>query len=148
MPNVAQAEIVNAALMPWRERPVVERMKAMSWAEIVGAAGSVISAVGIVGGFVLWLSGAFAGATITADKLRSIEQQMSGLSAQMQRMQDQLNSGPRLDQLQGVERAVGTVGGRVDSVETQLRDIRDRLSHTEARQQATDEASRVQLQRR
>jgi hypothetical protein len=127
---------------------VEEKLQTPPIVQIITVVSSVLSAIGITGGFVLWLSGAFAGATIAADKLRSIEQQVTGLSNQVQRMQDQLNAAPRVDQLAVLDRHLSAEDGRMDGIDTRLRDLEQRISRGEARQDVLDRAAAQPLRSR
>lgn len=149
MPALALFQFVNFPLtLNHRGRAVVERIKSLSFSEAISAACSVISAIGVTGGIVLYFSGAFAGATISAARLTGIEKQVGGLSTQMQRMQDQMNAGVRADQLIAIERHLSAQDGRMDGMDTRTRDQEARQSRTEARQEMMEAASRAQLRPR
>lgn len=129
----------------WR---MVEKIKGMRLPEIVGVASSLISAMGMLFGCVLYFSGAFSGATIAAAKLTALEGQVGGLSIQMSRLQDQFNAGPRADQLVAMDRHLSVQDGRMDGMDTRMRDLEQRLSRVQAQQEANEVASRATLNRR
>lgn len=144
---------VTGPLIPpsWRRRwPMVEviKSKGKQFREAAMLAFSAIAAAGVIGGFIMWLSGVGAGQVISADKFRGFEAQIGGLSAQIQKMQDQLNAGPRADQLVVLDRHLSAQDGRMDSMDSRMRDLDQRLARSEARQQMMEDASRATLNRR
>lgn len=144
---LTQSGIVNRALKPAvsRGKRMVENVKALSFSELLSAACSAISACGIVGGFVMWMSGAFAGATLAANELTALKGQVSGISAQMTKIQDQIQAGPRMDTLNSIIEENTRQNARIDLLREEIGSLKTELMRTSTRLEGIDAASRAQL---
>ena len=89
--------------------------------DIVSAMGSTVSAIVGLGGLILWLTGAFAGAQIANQQLAGLTDQVKTLSARVAQLGDQFNAGPRMDQLQSILRQQAAEAGRIDAMAEQQR---------------------------
>ena len=129
-------------------------------AQFAAVMGGVVTAIQAALMGVLWLSGVFAGSQIATQDLAAIKAQLvsaelptmkaqvTALSVQVQRLQDQMNGGVRVDQLTVLDRHLSAQDGRMDGIDTRMRDLDQRAAKTETRLQMMEDASRTQLNRR
>lgn len=149
MPLVlGRREYVKLPLIQWWGAHVVEAVKTLRLTEMVTLVCATLSALGMIFGIFLWISGAFSGVTIVASEVSALKTLVAGLSTQMSRFQDQLNNGPRADQLLVIDRHLSAQDGRMDGLDTRMRDMEQRLSRAQAQIDATDAASGARLNRR
>jgi hypothetical protein len=144
---LTHTELLHSSLTPWRRWPVVDQIRSLRLFEIVVGLTSAISALGIILGAILWLSGAFAGATITANDVSAIRSQVTSLVAVVDKLQQRLDGGPRLDQLRDLDRNNSELRGTIQSMDARLRADEERITRALALIEGIDAASRAKLGR-
>jgi len=115
----------------------------------LAAAGTFVVLIGAVVG---WLT---IGATGAHDLIQLREQnqasnnalrdQITALTATVNTLSAKIDQGPRLDQLQMIDRHLSALDGRMDGMDARSRADEDRLTRTETRVEGIDQASRAGL---
>lgn len=121
--------------------------KQLRWTDVVAAVGAAIGGLGMIATGILWLTGAFAGATIASQQLVGLSSDVNALRGEIKELRQQINAGPRIEQLTEINRALGELKGGLAAMDTRLRTDEERLTRAMTLIEGIDAASRAQLRR-
>lgn len=134
--------LASAALVRNWRLVVTERPDYHKWVTTACAAG----AFAIVSSQQIFGAGGFWGHD--AATIASMQQQLSGLSDQVRALASEINSGPRVDQMQSLAHEIGRLDGRLDTYDGRLRQVETNEAAVAATLQGIDAASRASLPKR
>lgn len=113
------------------------------------------------GGIIAWTTGFLSGNTVdraavadinkrmetmaTQQDVAILKTQIATLTALVSQMQTDLRGAPRADQMAVLDRHLSAQDGRMDSIDTRIRDIEQRIARAEAQVQMIQAASSVSL---
>lgn len=143
-PSLVSDDIVNfslksASAASGRWQMVDHLIKANGRMPVIVVAGLLLlSATGAVATPLLWITGRMSTDTIINDRMATI-------SGQIKQLQDDLRTVPRADQIIVLDRHLSAQDGRMDSIDTRLRDLEQRVSRAEAQVGAINAASAASL---
>jgi hypothetical protein len=115
---------------------------------ILGTLCSALSAAGMIGAFVLFITGNISTGTVNAHDLGSIKVELETLNGQVLKLQERIDLGPRVDQLAGIDAHTHALDGRMDALETRLRGLETDTARVATRVQGIEDSSRAVLGRR
>lgn len=149
----------TATPVPRRWR-MVEQFKRATTRENIRDAVMLVVAIG---GLLLWTTGFLSGNTVDRQAVTDLKTQMSTmvtqqdaailktqistLTALVSQLQTDLRGMPRQDQLAVLDRHLSAQDGRMDGIDTRIRDLEQRLSRIEAQVQMIRTASDADLGR-
>jgi hypothetical protein len=132
-------------------------IKDMKLPPVVLAVILVVMGVGSLATPFLWLTGNISNNSITASNVASMQKQMEGLATQQDvarivtdvaQMRAELRLAPRSADLLVLDRHLSAQDGRMDGIDTRLRDMENRAAAIQARVENLEAASKVPLVRR
>lgn len=108
---------------------------------MVSAIAAGASVATVLGGLVLYLS---SGTTNTHD-IQSLQSQVSGLSAQVSKLADKIDQGPRSDQMREIDRHLSALDGRMDGMDTRAQADEQRLIRAQTILESIQQSSDAKL---
>jgi len=104
----------------------------------VAALAAVAAVVGVMNG---WLTSG----SLNSRDIGQLRDQIGVLSTQVANLSAKIDQGPRMDQLQGMDRHLSQLEGGMDALRQQAQSDRDRLTRTETLVQGIDAASKASI---
>jgi hypothetical protein len=141
MPIAAHADfsVLRPSLRGWKMVEKFGGIDGHKWAQTICAG----AAAGIIIGQVLFgAGGLFASNTAS---VKGFQEQLLSLTAQVSRLSDKIDQGPRADQIIVLDRHLSAQDGRMDSIDTRLRDIENRTAALTARVDLIDQSTHATL---
>lgn len=124
---------------------VVDAVKQLRWNEVFGLLLQLIPAIGMIAGFILWVSGNLSGNAVATHDISIIKLQMTDVSNQLSQLRDKIDNGPRADQLREMDRHLSALDGRDDIIDQRVRTVEQQQAAQQARLEGIDAASRARL---
>ena len=108
---------------------------------------SAVAAIGVVVGIVAALVAWLSAGPLNSRDIAQLRDEIGSLTTHVASLEGKIDQGPRLDQLQGIERHLSALDGRLDVQDRQAQADRDRLTRTETKVDGIDQLSRAKLGR-
>lgn len=110
--------------------------------------GSWIGALSGLSVLALFVSNTLSGNVIATHELNAMRDRQTGMVAEIARLQERIDNGPRIDQLREHDRHLSALDARFDATEARMRDTENRVTRVQTLTENIENASNANISRR